>query len=74
MKTEDGWRVLLNEGRGTQSRVIFSDHTRSLIDITIPSEKVDKIIRTVLSSDWNADQLVAFLNWESQSSWGDSVT
>ena len=66
MKTEDGWRVLLNEAKGTQSRIIFSNHKRSLVDITIPSGKVDKIINTVLSSEWNTEQLIVFLNLESQ--------
>jgi len=66
MRTEIGWRVLLNESKGKTSRLIFSGYKyRSLIDITIQSEKVDKIISAVLSSSWNAEQLMAFLDLES---------
>jgi hypothetical protein len=67
MRAESDWRVLLNESKENKSRIIFSGHKhRSLIDITMQSEKVDKIISAVLTSDWNAEQLMAFLDLESQ--------
>ena len=67
MRAKNAWRVLLNESKENKSRIIFSGHThRSLIDITMQSEKADIIISTVLSSNWNAEQLMTFLNLESQ--------
>lgn len=67
MRAESDWRVLLNESKENKSRIIFSGHKqRSLIDITMQSEKVDKIINAVLTNEWRAEQLIAFLDLESQ--------
>lgn len=67
MEPNGSWRILLNDYKGRNSRLIFTGckHKR-LIDITIQSRNVDNIINTVLASSWNAEQVIAFLNAESE--------
>lgn len=65
MEGEGHWRVLLNEGKGKMSRLIFSNR-RYLVDITIQSQKVGRVIHNVLSNRWNREQLVNFLHSESE--------
>jgi hypothetical protein len=67
MDTASNWRLLLNERRGNSSRLMFTGRRhRSLIDITVDSKQADEIIGVVLTSDWNSQQLIAFLNLESE--------
>jgi hypothetical protein len=67
MGTEGSWRLLLNERKGKSSRLIFTGRkNRSLIDITVDSTQAETIIPAVLKSDWNSEQLMAFLNRESE--------
>jgi len=70
MGTAGNWRLLLNERKGKSSRLIFMGYKhRSLIDITIEShepQKVEGIIGAVLTSTWNPEQLIAFLDLESE--------
>ncbi|MDR3564070.1 MAG: hypothetical protein P4N59_21895 [Negativicutes bacterium] len=67
MKIDGSWRVILNECKGKNSRIIFSGRRqRSLIDITIQSEKADQIIDIVQKSDWNSEQLIVFLDSQTE--------
>ncbi|MDR3591398.1 MAG: hypothetical protein P4N41_17220 [Negativicutes bacterium] len=67
MGTEGSWRLLLNERKGKNSRLIFTGRkNRSLIDITVDSQQAEEIIPTVLNSNWNSEQLITFLNRESE--------
>jgi hypothetical protein len=67
MGTEGSWRLLLNERKGRNSRLIFTGcKQRSLIDITVDSHQAEAIIGTVLTSNWNSEQLITFLDSESE--------
>lgn len=67
MEKEGSWRVFFNEHGDENSRLIFSGYKhRHLIDITIQSQSVDHIVNAVLSSNWNAEQVMDFLNFESE--------
>jgi hypothetical protein len=64
MDGEGHWRILLNECKGKMSRLIFTNR-RCLVDITIQSQNVGRVVHNVLTRPWNSDQLITFLNSES---------
>jgi hypothetical protein len=64
MDGDGHWRILLNECKGKMSRLIFSNR-RCLVDITLQSQNVGRVVHNVLSNHWNSDQLVTFLHSES---------
>ena len=67
METEDRWQVLLNQRNDKYSRLIFAGYKhRRLIDIAIQSMSVDNIVNAVLTSNWNAEQVIEFLNSEAE--------
>jgi len=63
---ENCWRLLLNECKGKNSRLIFSNYLiRCRLDVTIQSQNVDRVIHKVLSNNWNGEQLQKYLYAES---------
>jgi len=67
MEIKKNWRLLLNEHKDENSLLIFSGYNhRYLINITIQSKNVDHIINAVLTSNWNAEKVINFLNSESE--------
>ena len=65
METEDHWRIILNEGDGQQTRLIFSIHNpRYLIDVTVDSYNANRIVQAVTDHHWTYQRLMSFLNAE----------
>ncbi|MDR3592925.1 MAG: hypothetical protein P4N41_24970 [Negativicutes bacterium] len=63
MNGEAHWRILLNECKGSMSRLIFTNR-RCLVDITIKSQNVGRVVHNVLCNSWSSDQLMTFLHSE----------
>ncbi|MDR3562708.1 MAG: hypothetical protein P4N59_14910 [Negativicutes bacterium] len=65
MEQEGNWRLLMNEGKGKMSRLIFSNR-RCLIDTIVQSQNAARVVHNVLANSWNRDQLMVFLRGESE--------
>ncbi|MBP2652729.1 MAG: hypothetical protein H6Q73_298 [Firmicutes bacterium] len=59
------WDLRLNHSTGSKSRLLFSSvNHQHLIDITLQSSIAEQVITRVLANNWNAEELINYLNSE----------